>query len=243
MIISAEHPTALVIAGVHEAGVDALEKELKQRWCSTKAPACGCSSCRMVSNHAHYRLMWISPESGYKIEDIEPLLQMTKLARGKDDEMVCVLDRAEWLSTAVANRLLALLEEPPVGYHFILLTTNGDAVLPTIVSRCMVHRLAHAEGYETLPPLCQAFSGMMLPDPITFEQIIKGAELDHRISQTYFHQLLAVHIKELHEHFEHEKLRTKKTKIIDTLQAYAHKLPAQGSSELFWKSLYLAWPS
>jgi hypothetical protein len=43
------------------------------------------------------------------------------------------------LSTAAFNALLKTLEEPPPHVKFIFATTEGDKVLPTIVSRCQRH--------------------------------------------------------------------------------------------------------
>ena len=40
------------------------------------------------------------------------------------------------LSSAAWNALLKTLEEPPPHVRFIFATTEGDKVLPTIISRC-----------------------------------------------------------------------------------------------------------
>jgi DNA polymerase-3 subunit delta' len=48
---------------------------------------------------------------------------------------VFIVRRAEELSTAAANALLKTLEEPIDKMHFVLLTSQPDALLPTILSR------------------------------------------------------------------------------------------------------------
>ncbi len=48
---------------------------------------------------------------------------------------VFVVRRAEELSTSAANALLKTLEEPIEKMHFVLLTSQPDALLPTILSR------------------------------------------------------------------------------------------------------------
>lgn len=53
---------------------------------------------------------------------------------------VVVLTPAERLNTAAANSLLKMLEEPPASTLFILTTDAIDDVLPTIRSRCLLHR-------------------------------------------------------------------------------------------------------
>ncbi|MDB4939437.1 MAG: polymerase delta prime subunit [Labilithrix sp.] len=55
---------------------------------------------------------------------------------------VFVVRRAEELSVSAANALLKTLEEPGARTHFILLTSQPDALLPTILSRTMRIRFA-----------------------------------------------------------------------------------------------------
>jgi DNA polymerase-3 subunit delta' len=50
---------------------------------------------------------------------------------------VFVVRRAEELSVAAANALLKTLEEPGARTHFVLLSSVGDALLPTIRSRTL----------------------------------------------------------------------------------------------------------
>ena len=55
---------------------------------------------------------------------------------------VFVVRRVEELSVPAANALLKTLEEPGARTHFILLTSQPDALLPTILSRTMRVRFA-----------------------------------------------------------------------------------------------------
>jgi DNA polymerase-3 subunit delta' len=55
---------------------------------------------------------------------------------------VFIVRRAEELSTAAANALLKTLEEPIEKMHFVLLTSQPDALLPTILSRVQRVRFA-----------------------------------------------------------------------------------------------------
>ena len=49
---------------------------------------------------------------------------------------VCIIDNVETMNTEFANRMLKILEEPPSGVCFILITDQPDLLLPTIISRC-----------------------------------------------------------------------------------------------------------
>lgn len=55
---------------------------------------------------------------------------------------VIVVRRAEELSISAANALLKTLEEPSAKTHFVLLTAQPDALLPTILSRTLRVRFA-----------------------------------------------------------------------------------------------------
>jgi DNA polymerase-3 subunit delta' len=55
---------------------------------------------------------------------------------------VFIVRRVEEMSVSAANALLKTLEEPGARTHFILLTSQPDALLPTILSRTMRVRFA-----------------------------------------------------------------------------------------------------
>ncbi len=55
---------------------------------------------------------------------------------------VFIVRRAEELSISAANALLKTLEEPGSGTHFVLLSAQADALLPTIRSRTLRVRFA-----------------------------------------------------------------------------------------------------
>jgi len=67
-----------------------------------------------------------------------------KSARGKGK--VVVLNDAEDFNEESANCFLKTLEEPPPGSVVILITSNLDRQLPTIISRCQVIRFAPLPG-------------------------------------------------------------------------------------------------
>lgn len=82
----------------------------------------------------------ISPESKSRrivtaqIRDLEHALHMK--AMGCAGKVALVMD-ADRLQPQAANAFLKTLEEPPAGCHIILTTPLREAVLPTILSRCM----------------------------------------------------------------------------------------------------------
>ncbi len=82
----------------------------------------------------------VSPESKSRrividqMRTMDQSLQMTPM-RGRTK--VAVIHDADRLQPQAANAFLKTLEEPPAGCHLFLLTTLRDAVLETILSRCI----------------------------------------------------------------------------------------------------------
>ena len=118
--------------------------------------ACGaCVSCNwfLQHNHPDYRLLTpeqdtaadeeatVVAKSGRKsqisIAQIRALSDFLELTSHRDGGMRIVLVHpAEALNMASANALLKMLEEPPSGVVFILVSNQPQKLLPTIISRC-----------------------------------------------------------------------------------------------------------
>lgn len=65
-------------------------------------------------------------------------------------ERVWVIDEADKLHAAAANKLLKSLEEPPSHVVFLLVSSEPDRLLPTIVSRCETVPFASVAREELL---------------------------------------------------------------------------------------------
>lgn len=71
------------------------------------------------------------------IDRIRELEDFLHLASHRGGARTVVIDHAHAMNTAAANALLKMLEEPPPGARFILLTSQPARLLPTIRSRCI----------------------------------------------------------------------------------------------------------
>lgn len=71
-----------------------------------------------------------------KVEQFRLLQEKIMLMGRENANRVCIIDHVETMNKEFANRMLKTLEEPPQGVCFILVTSQADALLPTIVSRC-----------------------------------------------------------------------------------------------------------
>ena len=102
--------------------------------------ACGtCLSCRKADNGNHPDLQIIRPSGAWiKIDQIRELQKRIIYRPLEGVRKVYILAEAERMNLEAANCLLKTLEEPPADSVLILLTTNLDALLPTIRSRCQI---------------------------------------------------------------------------------------------------------
>jgi len=105
-----------------------------------------CISCIKINNDSHPDVKIIDQDGdSIKIEQIKELIEKSQFMPTAGRWQSIIIDDAETMTTEAANCLLKLLEEPPDYMTFILISSNMFLLLPTIVSRCQIHR------FELLP--------------------------------------------------------------------------------------------
>lgn len=138
--------------------------------------ACGtCAGCQLLlaDNHPDLRLVVpaadavaradeeavpASEEGGkpakasraIRIDQVRELDEFLAISSHRGGARLVVLAPAEAMNTDAASALLKMLEEPPPGAGFILVSHELDAVLPTIRSRCVLVRLAPPSPTQAL---------------------------------------------------------------------------------------------
>jgi len=113
-----------------------------------------CAACRRIHEANHPDVHWVRPESKSRVITIAQMRDMMQQIHLKPNEAefkVAVVVSADRLNNSAANAFLKTLEEPPPRSILILLTTESERILETIVSRCL--RLSFAgDGEMRLEP-------------------------------------------------------------------------------------------
>jgi DNA polymerase-3 subunit delta' len=99
-----------------------------------------CSSCRKIENGNHADIHWARPESKSRVITIDQtrdLMRQIQLKPAEAEHKVAIIAAADRLNPQAANAFLKTLEEPPQNSVLILLSTEPQRLLETILSRCL----------------------------------------------------------------------------------------------------------
>ena len=93
------------------------------------------------------------PSREIVIDQVRKISEFLAISSHRGGRRVVLLLPAEALNAPAANALLKVLEEPPPGVTFLAVSDQLDAVLPTILSRCVLLRApipSHAQALNWL---------------------------------------------------------------------------------------------
>ncbi len=99
-----------------------------------------CLSCRKIDHDTHADVHWARPESKSRIVTVEQTRELMREIQLKPTEAeykVAIIAGADRLNVQAANAFLKTLEEPPGRSVLILLSTEPQRILETILSRCL----------------------------------------------------------------------------------------------------------
>ncbi len=133
------------------------------------ASAClQCRSCRSFETGSHPDLFLIKPEGrNLKTAQIREVKANFYLAGSKK---VCLIEQAEQMTAEACAALLKILEDPPTGLTFILLTEQTRDLPDTIISRC--------QSYYLLPlPVAQLAELLRRNKDLTSEKALLLAKI------------------------------------------------------------------
>ncbi len=106
---------------------------------------CGvCHSCRQFLSGNHPDVIYVRHEKAGSIgvDDVRgQIINDVEIKPYSSPYKIYIVDQAELLTPQAQNALLKTIEEPPEYAVLFFLTTNAEAFLPTILSRCTVLKL------------------------------------------------------------------------------------------------------
>ncbi|MDR2898765.1 MAG: DNA polymerase III subunit, partial [Clostridiales bacterium] len=139
---------------------------------------CGeCVSCRAFDDSNHPDVMFITSDTKSIGVDLvrEKINSLVRIKPYKYRYKIFIVDKAHTMTAQAQNALLKNIEEPPEYVKFFLLTDNASALLPTILSRCILYKILPlkpgqvynyliTKGYDpslssTLSALCEGSIG------------------------------------------------------------------------------------
>ena len=140
---------AFLFIGPEGIGKGMLAKAFVQSWlCEKTTPqhlerCLSCHNCTRIAQQIHPDVIEIIEESAsIKIETIRDLQKKLSFPPFEAPHRYVIIHDVHKMQDAAANCLLKTLEEPEPHTTFILLTSQIQRLLPTIVSRCQVVRFA-----------------------------------------------------------------------------------------------------
>ena len=122
-------------------------------------PCNSCGDCEKINSMNHPDLHIINnEEKAIKREDIDNLIESIYKKPYEARRKVYIINDCEEMTQQAANTFLKTLEEPPKDSVMILLSSNINMLLPTIVSRCQVIKFKNINKNEVKRILIDKFS-------------------------------------------------------------------------------------
>ena len=160
-------------------------------------PCMVCHSCKQALSGNHPDLIYVTHEkpASIGVDDIREQINDTIQIRPYSSYYkIYIVDEAEKMTVQAQNALLKTIEEPPSYAVIILITTNQEAFLPTILSRCVQLKLKplkdftvksylteHLKVPEKDAELCAAFARGNLGKAIHLASSEEFKELYRRV--------------------------------------------------------------
>lgn len=140
-ITSGRIPHAILIEGDDGTGKHTLAAFIaRAAVCDGDIHPCGqCKGCHLAEIGSHPDITYVLPEDGKKnitVDRVRTLRADAFVKPHMASHRVFIIDGADRMNTQAQNALLKVLEEPPSGVIFILITPSRTALLETVVSRC-----------------------------------------------------------------------------------------------------------
>jgi hypothetical protein len=235
----ATHPSFLLI-GDADTLLDKAITLLQKQFCPNTSCAV-CIVCRKIREQQHESIIWLHPEKQYTVDDLKIIFSTISFALEPGQHFFFILQKADMLTTACANALLKSLEEPPAGYHFILLAQRAELILPTIKSRCLIEYY-HTDTLDApTAALFPFFTTTTFHDPLAFSKELDNANMSEWESMALLDRIMIHWAQAYKKHVIAQNTAAAKQaeRALHHLKVAMLQPPMPGSSKLFWKNLFL----
>ncbi|MBQ7707647.1 MAG: DNA polymerase III subunit delta' [Lachnospiraceae bacterium] len=103
-------------------------------------PCDKCQSCKQVESGNHPDIIYVTHDNTtISVNDVrDQIISTMDIKPYKSRYKIYIVDEAELMTREAQNALLKTMEEPPEYGVLILLTSNIDKLLPTVISRSIV---------------------------------------------------------------------------------------------------------
>lgn len=200
-----------------------------------------CICCQQIEKQEHHSILWMTPDRSYNIEQLQIIHHHLSYQLAQDEQFFFIIQKADHLTVQCSNNLLKSLEEPPAGYHFILLSDRIDTILPTVRSRCQVEMMHEPSSKITGFKSLFDFFTQEQTDPAQFLKELDTSKIETKESIELFDALFDHWLQKSKIALINEKIEDYK-KAVGVLTILKHnymQLPMPGSSKVFWRNLYL----
>lgn len=212
---------------------------VKQVLC--KNHACNsCIECTKIDKQQHHLVCWLEPENQYTVAQLEIIFKTIAFCLDPGQHFFFILQRADLLTITCANSLLKSLEEPPQGYHFILLCPKQDAILPTISSRCIIQEFKDT-ATKTEHPLFPYFTYRDSSNLSEFAKELENSKIAERDMLDFIDTLYIYWVKIFEDAYNQGNVVNlqKSKSILEILNHSCQYPPMPGSSKIFLRNLFL----
>ncbi len=158
---------AYIISGEKSSGKEFIAKIFAMALQCEKGQAEPCQECRscrqaLSGNHPDIIILTHEKPNTISVDDIRTQVNGDVAIKPySGSRKVYLMNEAEKMTVQAQNALLKTLEEPPEYAVLLLLTSNINALLPTILSRCVILQMRPAADNLVKKYLCEQ---LQVPD-------------------------------------------------------------------------------
>lgn len=177
----------LILLGEEGSGKRTLAKILANALVcggSGEKPCGSCHHCIKAATDSHPDIIHIISENksgSISAKQARGIIEKAYLLPNEAERMVFILHNSELMDVITQNILLKVLEEPPERVHFILLCSDLNRLLPTVVSRAVTVRLCGVDEDSAVREVSRRVKDSSAGD-IVAAYLISGGNIGRMIS-------------------------------------------------------------